>query len=959
LKKIALYSLCIVLFFCSKDEETQAPTNTVQTTTPEPVAVVTQYTLTVSASEGGSVSAGGTFDDGTSVSVAATPAEGYEFVGWEGRDETTPELTITLNSNVSLTATFESSLAKDIIGKWDFSSDTGKNNCTVISIIFSTDLSFKLYTQNVVILGNFSVSQGTISLLVGGNSIGTIAGVTVSGTSLSATFNINGYCVAVQVAQKNTTYTVAKTYVPDDNFEQSLIDFGYDNVLDNYVTTNNISGITTLDTNAKNISDLTGIEDFVSLVKLLSYQNNLSAVNLSLNTSLDYLELGENNITSIDLSTNLLLEHLNLYGNQLTSIDVSGNQALTYLSLGGNSFTNIDVSNNLLLTDLLVFDNDLSSLDISGSTGLINLMAKGNTNLSCIQVNQTQLNQPPVGFDIELNTRLSLDCNSSCVTNNPNNLFNESFTTMKQKYSVGDAINFGNKKLYVNEFNDDVDGPNDTTWNQWMENQYGVFRDVRAINFGFSASIGPNDMFIEFFYDSLTEKFLFVRFRYLNGQNAPNACADNYHFLQKRYFSNRTKTPNFTDNCQAEYFDCLQDTFDSAVQYSNSIIIPIYFDSIGTCKCPNANVGDTATISGTVYTVVDNNSIKTEIASGNVNLCTSLVTDMNSLFKDNSSFNSDIGFWDTSNVSNMASMFLKAENFNQNIGIWDTSNVTDMSRLFSFATLFNQDIGNWDTSNVTDMQFMFSIAHAFNKDIGGWDTSKVTNMKALFQGALIFNQDISSWDTSNVIDMSQMFVNTFDFNQDIGGWDTSNVTSMSSMFFDSQTFNQNIGGWDTSNVTNMDSMFGGASVTPVFNQNLTGWCVINITSEPSYFATDSSLTNANKPVWGNCPSSFSIDVTAASSSNYTISGTDRTGNISGNDPDLIFNIGDTINFVVNASGHPFYLKTVAGTGTGNTITGVTNNGSENGTITWTPTSAGTFYYQCSLHGGMVGTITIQ
>ena len=98
--------MCIVLFFCSKDEETQAPTNTVQTTTPEPVAVVTQYTLTVSASEGGSVSAGGTFDDGTSVSVTATPTEGYEFIGWEGRDETTAELTIPLNSDVSLNALF-------------------------------------------------------------------------------------------------------------------------------------------------------------------------------------------------------------------------------------------------------------------------------------------------------------------------------------------------------------------------------------------------------------------------------------------------------------------------------------------------------------------------------------------------------------------------------------------------------------------------------------------------------------------------------------------------------------------------------------------------------------------------------------------------------------------------------------------------------------------------------------
>ena len=106
-------------------------------------------------------------------------------------------------------------------------------------------------------------------------------------------------------------------------------------------------------------------------------------------------------------------------------------------------------------------------------------------------------------------------------------------------------------------------------------------------------------------------------------------------------------------------------------------------------------------------------------------------------------------------------------------------------------------------------------------------------------------------------------------------------------------------------------------------------------------------------------SSYSFDVTATNSSNYTLSGSDRSGNISGNDPDLIFNVGDTIDFVVNASGHPFYLKTIAGTGIRNTVTGLNNNGTTNQTISWTPTSSGTYYYQCSLHGGMVGTITIQ
>jgi len=39
-----------------------------------------------------------------------------------------------------------------------------------------------------------------------------------------------------------------------------------------------------------------------------------------------------------------------------------------------------------------------------------------------------------------------------------------------------------------------------------------------------------------------------------------------------------------------------------------------------------------------------------------------------------------------------------------------------------------------------------------------------------------------------------------------------------------------------------------------FNQNLTGWCVTNITSEPRNFASQSALSEANKPIWGTCPS---------------------------------------------------------------------------------------------------------
>ena len=252
---------------------------------------------------------------------------------------------------------------------------------------------------------------------------------------------------------------------------------------------------------------------------------------------------------------------------------------------------------------------------------------------------------------------------------------------------------------------------------------------------------------------------------------------------------------------------------------------------------------------------------------------------------------------------------------------------------------------------------MFSQASAFNQDSSSWNTSSVIDMNSMFNSGTTFNQDIGNWDTSNVTNMQSMFVIATAFNQDIGNWDTSGVTNMEFMFYGATAFNQNIGSWVTSSVTSMNGMLQN---TTSFNQDLTGWCVSNISTEPTDFTTSSSaLTNPNKPLWGYCPASFSLDVTANNSSDYTLSGTDRNGNISGSDPDLTFSVGDTISFIVDASGHPFYLKTAAGTGTGDTISGVTNNGIDSGTIVWTPTSAGTFYYQCSLHAEMVGTITIQ
>jgi surface protein len=323
--------------------------------------------------------------------------------------------------------------------------------------------------------------------------------------------------------------------------------------------------------------------------------------------------------------------------------------------------------------------------------------------------------------------------------------------------------------------------------------------------------------------------------------------------------------------------------------------------------------------------------------------------------------------WITSNVTDMYGMFTGASAFNGDISLWDTSSVSNMGKMFYYASSFNRDINtsgsSWDTGAVTNMYGMFLGASVFDGDISLWDTSNVNTMYQMFREASAFDQDISSWNTSAVTNMKEMFFQATSFNRNINtsgsSWDTSSVARMDAMFRGASAFDGDISSWDTSSVETigMDQMF---MYTNAFNQNLSGWCVTNISSEPSNFSTSSALTDANKPIWGTCPgNSYTIAVTASSNADYTLSGKDRNGDVSGNDPSLTFKVGDEVTFSVNATGHPFYLKTVVGTGTDNQISGVTNNGATSGSVVWTPTAAGTYYYICSLHSGMVGTITIQ
>jgi len=113
---------------------------------------------------------------------------------------------------------------------------------------------------------------------------------------------------------------------------------------------------------------------------------------------------------------------------------------------------------------------------------------------------------------------------------------------------------------------------------------------------------------------------------------------------------------------------------------------------------------------------------------------------------------------------------------------------------------------------------------------------------------------------------------------------------------------------------------------------------------------DTSLTQA---------ADYTITVSAADSTNYSLSGNDRNGAVSGTDPALTFNVGDIIDFSVSAPAHPFWIKTTQNTGTGDGASGVTNNGAGSGTVRWVVPSTGTYYYICQFHAAMTNTITVS
>ncbi|MCG2417528.1 T9SS type A sorting domain-containing protein [Aequorivita sp. F47161] len=197
------------------------------------------------------------------------------------------------------------------------------------------------------------------------------------------------------------------TYVPDNNFEQALIDLGLDDVLDDYVLTSNISGVTHLDISNKNISDPTGLETFSSLTHIILDGNPVGNIPFHPNVNLTFLICQYTEITELDLTPHTNLNTLACAGNNLTSLDLSQNPSLKDLICGqnqlteivfnpqmnlfefnctGNNLTSLDVSQHISLRYLGCSLNQLTELDLSNNTNLLEVRAHSNPPLNKVDI---------------------------------------------------------------------------------------------------------------------------------------------------------------------------------------------------------------------------------------------------------------------------------------------------------------------------------------------------------------------------------------------------------------------------------------------------------------------------------------------------------------------------------------------------------------------------------------------
>ncbi|RMB62875.1 hypothetical protein EAX61_04675 [Dokdonia sinensis] len=189
--------------------------------------------------------------------------------------------------------------------------------------------------------------------------------------------------------QEMQEVVVDRTAIPDPVFEAYLVSINADDVVDGSVITEQLLLVDQIVVDDLGIEDLTGIENCPNLYNLWLQNNNVSSLNVSQNTKLQFLYADGNNLTSIDVSNLAVLEKLSLRNNNLSTINITNNPVIELLEVSDNEINAISVVDN----------PSLFRLDVT------------NNPLSCIEASEEQINNQNLNWTLDADDTVSLDCN--------------------------------------------------------------------------------------------------------------------------------------------------------------------------------------------------------------------------------------------------------------------------------------------------------------------------------------------------------------------------------------------------------------------------------------------------------------------------------------------------------------------------------------------------------------------
>ena len=150
---------------------------------------------------------------------------------------------------------------------------------------------------------------------------------------------------------------------PDANFRNYVLAQSYG--ADGIITNLEISAVKEMPVYSKEIANLKGIEFFTALTYLSCSNNQLTTLDVSMNTELTTLQCDGNQLTALDVSKNTKLGNLRCEDNQLTALNLSKNTELKKLSCGANQLTTLDVSKNTALEELRCYQNAICGAEMN------------------------------------------------------------------------------------------------------------------------------------------------------------------------------------------------------------------------------------------------------------------------------------------------------------------------------------------------------------------------------------------------------------------------------------------------------------------------------------------------------------------------------------------------------------------------------------------------------------------